>query len=112
MDADLASIDVAHEVMILDVDMLSAWTHLGHFGDFDRSAVVLKHSAMNLWLKCGDVETMLLKLLEQLHDRDRCSKCIGQANELAFGGAQGDFGLQLRSPNDRTVSVVDNVAVT
>lgn len=77
MDAYLASIDIASEVMVLDVDVLSTRTHFGHFSNLNGTAVVLEDSAMHLWLDSCNFEAMLLVFLEQLHDRDRSSKCIG-----------------------------------
>jgi len=53
MESDFASLDVVAEVGELDIDVLGLRLHLGDFGNFECTAVILKNLAVDGW-QCED----------------------------------------------------------
>jgi len=45
----LTSVHKVPEVMVLYVDVLGSWSHLGNLGNFQCTTVVLKDSAVYSW---------------------------------------------------------------
>ena len=75
MKGDFTAVDIVPEMVELDVDVFGPRAHLGDFGDFEHSAVVLKDAAMDGRLGGDHVKTLAFELLDQLHDWDSCAEC-------------------------------------
>ena len=69
-DVNETRLDPFSGMMVLLVDVPSWWAHLWRLGNVDSSSIVLKEFAVDSRSGGFDLHTMLLHLLEEVHQDD------------------------------------------
>ena len=78
-------------------------------GELDTTLVVLKDLANYLWLMSVSGEASKSEFLQKIEEIDDLTESGGQGDVFGLRCAEGNQGLHLGGPEDRTPSVEDNV---
>jgi len=80
MNRNISLDDMITEMMILHIEMLGSGPGLVLGSHDERATVVLEHLAVHLRLVLRQVETMLLELLDQLHQGNAFTQCRAESD--------------------------------
>ena len=93
------------EVVVADIDVLSAWAKFWKSCKFQCTRIVLKDLAVHIRFGANDWDVALLHFLDETHDWNNISKGHGHGNVLSLCGQKSNLGLKLSSPNDKTTCI-------
>lgn len=93
------------EVTWLDIEVLGSGTCFGDFSNFDGATVVFKDLAMNFGISAVNTESILLMFIHEESHHWCCGlQCMTESCHLRFGGAEGNFCLELHQRPDNGTS--------
>jgi len=86
MDGNSASIDIILEVVVLDIDMFSAWMDLGNSSDLKCTTIIFTTVAVHSCFGAARLETKLVELFGHFHEWNGCLEGHRKTNKLTFSG--------------------------
>jgi hypothetical protein len=90
------------EVVVADIDVLSAWAKFWKSCKFQCTRIILKDLAVHICLGENDWDVALPPFLDETHDWNNILKGHGHGDVLSLCGQKSNLGLKLISQNDRT----------
>jgi hypothetical protein len=101
--------DPFSEVLVLLINLLSLRVYPGCLGHVNGPSVIFKVIYQH-WFGLGDVNSLLLHLLEEIHHYNCDVETLQETNVLTLRSGENHFGLQLGGPDDGgTAGIADAV---
>ncbi len=83
---DRAILHMFTEVVVADIDVLSAWAKFWKSCKFQCTRSILKDLAVHIWLGANDWDVALPHFLDETHDWNNILKGHGHGNVLSLSG--------------------------
>ena len=91
--------------MILLIDVLGPWAHLGTLGKLNGTSIILKHSAFDGSAGVRQRNLVISHLLNKSNEGDDFTKGLRHGHILCLCSRQGDLSLQLGGPVEGAVGI-------